>query len=57
MDAIKEIVFRYSSRKLVVTVLVGLGIVTDVLTLTSPVAFVVGAYLIGQAIVDTWGGA
>lgn len=57
MDAIKEIIFRYSSRKLIVTALVGLGIVTDMLTLTAPVAFVVGAYLIGQAIVDTWGGA
>lgn len=56
MNTIKEIIFRYSSRKLIVTALVGLGVATDTLTLTAPVAFVAGAYLIGQAIVDTWGG-
>jgi hypothetical protein len=56
MDAIKGIIGRYSSRKLIVTALAGIGVATGVLTLTLPVALVIGAYLVSQAIVDTWGG-
>lgn len=54
MDAIKKIIGKYSSRKLIVTAFTGFGVATGVLTLTLPMALVMSSYLLSQAIVDTW---
>jgi len=50
-----EIIKKIYSRKLAVTVLIGIGVVTGSVTLTMPMALVACGYLLSQAIVDTWG--
>ena len=55
MDIIGEIVNKVASRKLAVTAVAGAAAVTGAIELTWPMAAVAVAYILGQAIVDTWG--
>ena len=55
MDLIKDVIDKVASRKLAVTAAAGAAAATGVVDITLPVAIVAAAYIVGQAIVDTWG--
>lgn len=55
MNMIKDLVDKVASRKLAVTAVVGAAAITGVVELTWPTAAVAVAYILGQAVVDTWG--
>ena len=50
MDMIKGVIDKVASRKLAAT-----AAATGAVEITLPVAIVAAAYILGQAIVDTWG--
>ena len=54
MDMIKGVIDKVASRKLAVTAVAGAA-ATGTIELTWPMAVVAAAYIVGQAIVDTWG--
>ena len=51
----KRIIDKITSRKLAVTAAVGAATVTGAVDFTWPMAAVAVAYILGQAVVDTWG--
>ena len=55
MISIKGIIDKGASRKLAVTAAAGAAAATGAVEITLPVAIVAAAYIVGQAIVDTWG--
>ena len=55
MDIIKKVIDKVASRKLTVTAAAGAAAATGTIELTWPMAVVAAAYILGQAIVDTWG--
>ncbi len=55
MDIVKGVIDKVASRKLAVTAAAGAAAATGVVDITLPVAIVAAAYIVGQAIVDTWG--
>ena len=55
MLSVKGIIDKVASRKLAVTAAAGAAAVTGSIELTWPMAVVAAAYIVGQAIVDTWG--
>ena len=50
MLSVKGIIDKVTSRKLAVTAAAATGVVE----ITTPVAIVAAAYIIGQALVDAW---
>ena len=55
MNIIKGVIDKVASRKLAVTAAAGAAAATGVVEITLPVAIVAAAYILGQAIVNTWG--
>jgi hypothetical protein len=55
MNFITYIVDKVKSRKLLVTAAAGAATATGAVEITWPVASVAIAYVLGQAIQDTWG--
>jgi len=52
---LREFTTKIVSRKLAVTAAVGAVAVTGAVDFTWPMAAVAVAYILGQAVVDTWG--
>jgi len=52
----KRIIDKITSRKLAVTAVVGAAAATGAVEITWPIAAVAVAYIVGQTVVDTWGG-
>ena len=50
-----HLIQKLTSRKLGVTAVIGAAAATGVVELTGPMAAVAVAYILGQAVVDTWG--
>ena len=56
MDIVKGVIDKVASRKLAVTAAAGAAAATGVGDITLPVAIVAAAYIMGQALVDAFGG-